>query len=167
MMALSLPKYTESPPTQTNTSSSLPSTPQPTNMLLFPPYWRELLPTVLRTAWYERGHMWRRPSIRMATQSTCSILSVHHLGRTKRRRMILYPVSPFCTSRWLGFCRILMSKSTWSPSGHSEESSPIERTAFLMVISPILCIRSIVVMVMPAMLVRRGEHLRPAGQLRR
>ena len=34
----SLLKCTVSPPTQTNTSSSLPTTPQPTNVLLFPPY---------------------------------------------------------------------------------------------------------------------------------
>ena len=45
-----------------------------------------------------------------------------------------------------------------------QESSPIQRTTFLMVISPILCIRSIVVIVMLAMLVRRGEE---AGQWRR
>ena len=36
--SLSLPKCTISPPTRTNTSSSLPTTPQPTNVLLFPPY---------------------------------------------------------------------------------------------------------------------------------
>ena len=34
------------PTTRINTSSSLPTTPQPTNRLLFPPYSRELLPTV-------------------------------------------------------------------------------------------------------------------------
>ena len=65
----------------------------------------------------------------MATQSASSF-QCSPLGRMKRRRMILEPASPFHTSqkRWLWFCQILMSKSTWSPSGHSEESSPIQRT---------------------------------------
>ena len=58
MIALSLLKCTISPPTRINAYSSLPITPQPTNMLLFPPYSKELLLTVLQTVWYERrGHM--------------------------------------------------------------------------------------------------------------
>ena len=65
---------------------------------------------------------------------------------------------------WLGYCWILMFKSTWSPSGHSEGSSPIRKTTLLMVTSPMLYIRSIVMIVMLAMLVRWGEHLRPVCQ---
>ena len=77
--------------------------------------------------------LWEKRSyVRMATQSVSSFLSAHHLGR----RMILDPVSLFHTfnvsqKQWLGFCQMLMFKSTWSPSGHSGEFSPIQRTTFL------------------------------------
>ena len=49
------PSILKAHPHEPNNSSSLPITPQPINVLLFPPYWRELLPTVLLTAWCHPG----------------------------------------------------------------------------------------------------------------
>ena len=112
--------------------------------------------TLFYKVWYERrGYMWRRPSIRMPTLSMSSLLSAHHQGRTERRRMILDSMLPFHTQGVSeALTRILLDIDVqvhMKPSGHLGEVSPIQRTIFLMMTSPALCTRSIVVTVMPAM----------------
>ena len=88
------------------------------------------------------------------------------LGRTQRTRMTLDPVSLSSTfkvfwKQWLGSCQTSMFRSTWSHSGHSGRSFPIQRIASPMMISPMLYIRPIVVTAMPVVLVKQEGHWRP------